>query len=72
MMYDWCYFITAPQFARELPDFSICSLCFMTETTLTFCSMAAFTGRLSGSSKGYTDLEKNKTEAQNLGMLVSI
>lgn len=37
-----------------------------------FCSLTAFTGRLSGSSKGYTDVEKYKAEAQNLGMLVSI
>lgn len=31
MMDDWCYLVTAPQFAHELPDFGICSLCFTTE-----------------------------------------
>lgn len=71
MMGDWCYLVTALQFAHELCDFSICSSCFTTEPPQ-FCSLAAFTGRLSGSSKGYTDLEKYKAEAQNLGMLVSI
>lgn len=34
--------------------------------------MVAFTDSLSGNSKGYADLEKYKTEAQNLGMFVSI
>lgn len=71
MMGDWCYLVTAPQFAHELSDFSICSSYFTTELP-PFCSLAAFTGRLSGNSKGYTDLEKYKAEAQNLGMLVSI
>lgn len=34
-----------------------------------FHSTVAFTDSLSGSSKGYTDLEKYKTEAQNLGTI---
>jgi len=37
-----------------------------------FHSTVAFTDSLTGSNKSYTDLEKYKTEAQNLGTMVSI